>query len=550
MSQCLRRLLVAALLTYSALSQSVPEKSAEPAAESRPSDPLKDALHLLRTGKFETALQGYQQVLQGQPKSVDAYVGITRSYLKLGKVEEAQQTVAKAKDVVSSPSLQAVEAEVDFRQGKIFDAEKLWAEVINGGNAEARAYLGIARVRRAIGMHRSAKTFIDKAHLLDPEDPDIQKFWISTLNLEARIKYLENYLSGENDEDAEGRNDTKNYLAYLKARQKEPERNCHLATKVTSTETPLVTRLEDPHHLRSYGLAVVLNDRKTTLMLDTGASGILIDRRVAEKAGITRISDSRVGGVGDKGSTDSYIGYADSIKIGELEFRDCAVEVLDRRSVLGDDGLIGADVFEDFLVDIDFPHQKLKLTPLPQPPNAPSPKMSLQTEGGDPATHAKSDQANSSNQPTTDLEFQDRYIAPEMKGYSGVFRFGHDLLVPTKIGGTVTKLFLLDTGAFNNAISPAAAREVTKVHGDSDVIVKGLSGSVKNVYRADKLTLQFGHLRQENQDMIAWDLTKLSEDDGVEISGFLGFAMLNLLDIKIDYRDELVDFEFDADKHR
>jgi hypothetical protein len=41
------------------------------------------------------------------------------------------------------------------------------------------------------------------------------------------------------------------------------------------------------------------------------------------------------------------------------------------------------------------------------------------------------------------------------------------------------------------------------------------------------------------------DLTKLSDGMGTEISGILGFAMLILLDIIIDYRDGLIDFSYD-----
>jgi len=51
-------------------------------------------------------------------------------------------------------------------------------------------------------------------------------------------------------------------------------------------------------------------------------------------------------------------------------------------------------------------------------------------------------------------------------------------------------------------------------------------------------------LRQENQDMTAFDTKNLSDDIGTEISGFLGFTTLRLLDIKIDYRDALVDFKY------
>ena len=105
--------------------------------------------------------------------------------------------------------------------------------------------------------------------------------------------------------------------------------------------------------------------------------------------------------------------------------------------------------------------------------------------------------------------------------------------------------FLLDTGASVNFITPDAAREVTSVSGDSRAVVHGISGSVKNVYRADQATLQFANLRQKNQDILAFDMTHISDNTGTEISGTLGFSTLRVLDIKIDYRDGLVDFIYD-----
>jgi hypothetical protein len=133
-----------------------------------------------------------------------------------------------------------------------------------------------------------------------------------------------------------------------------------------------------------------------------------------------------------------------------------------------------------------------------------------------------------------------------MKSFSPVYRFGHYLLIPTLIGDAPPNVFLIDTGSFANMISPAAAEEVTKVHSNPNMVVKGISGSVKNVYRADKAILQFGHLRQENQDLVAFDMTYFSDHAGTEMSGILGFATLRMLDIKIDYRDGLVNFSYDA----
>jgi hypothetical protein len=46
--------------------------------------------------------------------------------------------------------------------------------------------------------------------------------------------------------------------------------------------------------------------------------------------------------------------------------------------------------------------------------------------------------------------------------------------------------------------------------------------------------------------MTSFDTKKFSDRIGTEVSGFLGFTTLRVLDIKIDYRDALVDFQYDG----
>jgi hypothetical protein len=43
-------------------------------------------------------------------------------------------------------------------------------------------------------------------------------------------------------------------------------------------------------------------------------------------------------------------------------------------------------------------------------------------------------------------------------------------------------------------------------------------------------------------------MTKLSQSEGTEISGILGFSVLNMLELQIDYRDNLVNFNYDPTK--
>lgn len=541
-------------------AKTVPSSAASVASPSNPpSDSVTQALKLYHEGKLDAAAQIYQQLLTESPRSPEPYVGLTRVYLKSGNVQQADEMISKGVQTADGPTIRVALAEVYFRQGKIPEAEREWANVLNSGHPDARAYLGLSRVDEALSLYKKSKDMIDKAHKLDPDDPDIQRYWSDTLSSSERIKNLEEYLAtlkdtknNDKSDDAKTREHLQQYLDYLKAQQQGPARSCKLVGNVTSTQTDLVAILEDLKHVRAMALGVSVNGTKTTLLLDTGASGILIDRSIAERSGLTKLSDTTVWGIGDKGENAGWVGLASSIKISELEFQNCPVTVMEKRSVVDNDGLIGADVFSNFLVDISFPDRKLKLTELPKRPGETDHPIELKTDKHDPgneqpANNDNNNGPNSKSAPSPASALFDAYVSPEMKSYSKVLRFGHELLIPTKVGKAPAKLFLIDTGAFGDTIDPKAAREVTRVHND-DTMVKGLSGSVKKVYSADNALLTFGHLRQESQDIVSFDMTNMSDDAGTEISGTLGFTTLNLLDLKIDYRDGLVDFSYDPNR--
>ncbi len=491
---------------------------------------LRDAVSLYRRGNLAAAIEKYRLILRADPSSPEGHAGIARIYLKQGNVGEASQTVRDGLKFSNSPDLRAALGEIYFRQGKIPEAEQEWLNVVKSGSPNGRAYLGLARVQNALSLYGQGKVMIDKARALNAIDPDIELNWNMTLPLAERIRRLESYLASPEGGAADDRAKGQDYLDYLKMLQEAPQGSCRFSNPLTETEMALVRLLADPEHLRGYGLRVNLNGRKSTLMLDTGASGILIGRKVAEKAGIIPIAATRIGGVGDGGASTGYIGRAGVIKIGGLEIHDCPVRVLDKRAFLEDEGVIGTDIFEQFLVNIDFSHEKLRLTPLPARPDDAGPSAIAVTA----ITPA----------------FRDAYVSQEMRSYTKVYRFRHYLLVPTKVGRAADKLFLLDTGGFVSQITPAFARQITRLSADSERIVKGISGSVNQVYSAEKTVLEFGNLRREDQDLTAFDLSSASQSVGTEIAGTLGFETLRGLNIKIDYRDGLVRFDSELVSNR
>jgi tetratricopeptide (TPR) repeat protein len=524
---------------------------------------LAAADRLYRAGKFAEAEASYQTLLKTDSKLVAAQfvaaqVGLVRAMLRQQKIDESLDAVNTALTAQpNAAALLAAKGDVQFRRAEMPDAEGSYLAAKKVDPREVRAYLGLARLYRSYSLYLKAYDQLRIAHEIAPDAIEVQRAWLNMLPRKERLTAMEAYLSGPHPDDEEETKWMTEYLEFLKATADKPIHACRLISKVEQTETKLETMYElDGHRMRGIGLSVKLNDRNVHLLLDTGAGGIIVGNKVAQKAGLTRITPAHYAGIGDKGLQSGYTAVADHIRIGELEFQDCVVSVSDKGSVGDEDGLIGADVLGAYLIDIDLPGMRLKLSPLPKRPEDTVAPKSLNSEGEEQAIAEQKDggvneQASKEQKspPPTSKPAQrlprDRYIAPEMADWTRVFRFGHSILVPTNVNDSNSMLFGLDTGAFANILSVRAGRQIGKVSSDDSLRVRGLNGEVKKVYSSDKATLRFGHLQQPSLEIVTLDLSTLSRNTGTEVSGFLGFAMLRLLEVELDYRDGLVDFKYD-----
>jgi tetratricopeptide (TPR) repeat protein len=506
-------------------------------AETSPPLPpaLAAARDLYRTGKFEEATAAYKAILpSGGADAAAAYAGLARVYLKQKRVADADDAAQKAVALTPerAPAIVAL-GEVYFRQGKLTQAQHLFLAPLLACHLDARAFLGLTRLYIANLDFKTADRYIRQAFKLDPGDPDIRRQYVDFLEGDERIAFLKKYLEDATDDDADTRRDMQIGLGLLEAEKKEGEHSCKLTSQVTQTETRLEPLLDDPQHLRGVGLIVRVNGVPGRLMLDTGASGVLVDKKIADKAGVRKLADHDVEGIGDKKGAAGYLGYAEKIQIGELQFEDCYVTVVNKRSVLDDDGLIGADVFRSFLVDVNMPDKKFKLTQLPPYP---------EEAGVTPA------QAGLQTSENAHHALHDRYVPPEMKDFAPILLFGHNMVIPTLVNKKGPNLFIVDSGAWDSMVDSTLAKTLTKLSLDQDTEIRGLSGKVEKVYRTRNVTLQFSHFQQKRDDLVAFDLTGLSDNVETEVGGLLGFTLLSMLDMKIDYRDGLVNFTFDPNR--
>ncbi len=511
-----------------------------------PSDAEDAFLH----SDYDRAVVLYQTQLQQEPGDTTLTAGLAEVLLKQQKVTEAEDSVQKAlAQNPKSATLMVALGEAQYRAGTPWLALATVASSIKLDPCNPQARLLDARLLRLNSYYASAADEVSTAHSLDPTNPRIRSRWLDTLPMKDRIAELEAYLASANGEDPETIKRLHFYLDYLKQQAIEPHKACRLVSNADTAQIPFANLMRDGTHIRAFGLDVKFNDHEARLQIDTGASGLLISRSVADHAGLKPFSRTEVGGVGSQGNKDAYTTFADDIKIGSLEFKDCAVEVLNKGNVVDSDGLIGMDVFSRFLVTLDYPMRKLLLAPLPPRPNDTSGlKPTLETRGSTNEDESSGNSAAAPSPKPAPHGPYDRYVAPEMKSWTPVYRIGHDLLLPASLNGGPLKLFILDTGAFSTTVSPEVAREVTKVHSQDYISVHGINGKVDKVYTADNITFRFANIAQRVEDVVAFSTSTVSKNLDTEVGGFIGITALGQMTISIDYRDGLMKFAYDPNR--
>ena len=461
---------------------------------------LANARHLFRQANFRAAAAAFRKIVEVKP-SPEAYAGWVRSLLKADDVKAAEESSQKALDAFPDSAIIHVErGDVFYRRGFIPQAEDEYRAALKLDDKCARAWLGQGKVDDVNTRRSKAKVNIAKAHELDPQDSDAFYEWAVRLAYPENVAALERHLA-EFHNDPEAERHEREYKEFIKALA--GRKTWIPARDVDRTEIKMEALTVGARMvLRGYGVRVRLNDRATvTLLVDTGSSGITITRKLAEKIGASKLSEQALEGVGKSGAAVGYKAWVDKIVIGDLEFHDCFVQATPRE-IAQVDGIIGMDIFSNYLVTLDMPARKLRLEP-----------MAARSNSGD---------------------------AAEPEAFSRSFILGHFLLLPTEVGKKASGLFVIDSGSNANTISPELARLMPEMRAFNSPM-SGTSGVVNSAFIADDETLRFAKVSR-NDRISTLDLHSVSKDLGIEVSGQIGFSAMENMRLTINYRDGLVQF--------
>lgn len=525
-----------ALLGVLAAAPAFAQAPAAPLAASKPCTITRpepsEALTFLQKGEF-TKAEPILQTEYDSSKSVSASYSLVRALLGHDKLAEgfalADATQkAHPQDALAILSL----GEARYRRGEVDLAAPLIIQAEKSDPCLARAHLALGRYLDATGLFATAEKQFAEAYRLSPTDIQIRNTYAGSnplhLRPDAQIAQYKTWA----DEPGLAEDDKKKLTRQIHTIEIAKHGRCRLVQQPAHLVIPL-TKKDDVRERAAF-LEVKLNGHKNVIQLDTGVTGLLLPRRMAEAAGLKKELETAVGGIGDKGQQKAYLAVVEDLRIGTLQFKQCPVEVVESDFPFA---LIGADVFSKFLVTIDIPSNTMALDPLPERPGT----AAAAALEANPATAE-----DAANEPI-DEHLEDRYVSPQQQDWQQVLRIGHTLLAPTQLNNGPVKLMMLETGAGINLLFTPSAKEVSKLS-VSEREIRGLSGEVKHPQKALNLHMRFLDLQITVDEITVVDSPGISRNLGLEVAGLIGFTVLRELKIEIDYRDNLVKITYDPSK--
>ncbi len=478
-----------------------------------PSDPAA----IFKSGDYVRAIPLLQQSVAKSPKDAVLQAELLSALVYEGRVDEAADAADEdAQNFPQSADVLAARGEFAFYMGDMPQAAALFNAALKVNGENARATYGVYEIAYASSMYRTARLLCMRAHQLDPDDALISLAFSRYLVGQKREEFLPDFI--------------RTHPWFFKRAQQMQQNTSEVRQELNGRKifeldgpreevTIPIHNLQDGPRLIGQVLKVSIEGGKPlSLVLDTGASGILLTQAAVDKAGLSHLGSTEVRGIGDKGARGAFFAIAESCAIEKLKYKTCMLGATEGKKgvAAAEDGLIGTDVFSDYIVTIDFQRHTLHLLPLPdRPPNP---------------------------------QGYDRDPLPTEAGFTPVFRFGHHLYISTKVNQKSTGLFLLDTGSSLSAIDSTFARLTSKISRDERMHVTGVSGSVSQVFEADKAELQFARFRQRNLGLTSFNLNNSPEHQPVRMDGILGFPVLVMFRLSLDYRNGLINFDYVLDR--
>ncbi len=428
------------------------------------------------------------------PPAPSAAAAQARNFLRAGRLPQAEQSIRTALEMTGADVAWSLAGELALRRGDFESAQRSLQRSVALNPSNARAWWGLGRIEQLHFRRDAARDLFARAYRLDPRDPDVLLSYLNFVTAPAaRAVLLRNLIALVGDTEPERAMHARGQLE-LETRLAGREPGL-LASPYVAYRIPLSGFRPAGHAPRGLIATARINGgRPLRLLLDTGARGLLLHKSAARDLNLELLAASQVGGLGRGAPVESTLSLASTVAFGDLEFRNCLIEVSSRVVAEDVDGVLPPSLFEGFLLRIDAGARVLALTP-----------------------RLPSDEPLPADAPT-------------------VLNLDNLLLVRTEISGGHGGWFLLDTGAAFTSVRTDSASPGART---ASVDLAGTQGAV-GAFRVAPVSMKVAGRSLPDPEAIALDLGRLSHREGIEIAGILGYSTLSRWPVTIDFRNGLV----------
>lgn len=380
-----------------------------------------------------------------------------------------------------------------FREAHFSEAEAAYTQALDLDPNNFRGHLGMGKIASLLSKPQLAAKHYSAAYQIKPHDPDA-------------ILALAGIVKNPNDRQTLLRN----FLALPKNTEDARAEDVRARLQIEQEGTRTLPATENPHQsyriplsgIRTGGvlLASQINGKKLRLILDTGATGITLNPPAGAEVRPEFLVEAALTGFGSAPASAARMGRAASFECSGLRIANLLLNVSDKNLTTEADGFIGIDVFQDFLIRLDFPGRTLELTPFSETP----------------------------------AEIQSNAAC---RNCMQAYRLGNLFLLRGIVNGAAGGYFILDSGSPYTMVS----RKLVPEDGRTGIF-HGAGGGQKVALPSSLLGLRIGSWSLAGFDYAAFDADEVSFRIGTEIAGIIGYSALRDFAVTVDYRTGIVKF--------
>ncbi|GAB4374244.1 MAG: hypothetical protein Kow0062_12050 [Acidobacteriota bacterium] len=394
--------------------------------------------------------------------------------------------------------LRALRGRLAWRCGQAVEAHRDALAALDEDPSSAAAWTLLGDVLAARFLDDAAAAAFDRALAIDADDPEALFARVGvTASRSERRALLRRFVAAAHERGTTRQRlraalETLEFLEALADRDVFVVEKAELPGEIRLS--PMVIR---PGSIAGWIARIGVGEAGTLpALFDTGASGLHLDARAAEKARLAPLSGVTLVGGGGSGEHAVRRGLLARLDLGPLVYRQAlAVSAMDSLHPRGTyRAILGADLFAGTALTFDFPRRRLEVRDVPAQASA----------TGDP-----------------------RRVDPWPRDPDALplLRVAGMLLVPARLSAgttTIERPLLFDTGASRTMIARAAAESFRGLRHGARRGARGYGGAMEVVGTLPRLTIDLGAATGELRDVPVFDLSARTRVTGINVGGFVG----------------------------